>query len=261
MTSSPMTLATIEGATAYPHSDIKNLLIRSGTLVAAKGLVDSIEVCYKSLGRSMELKVEYPFALNVRVGECSSKKNSVQKSISSENMFGVLSDGGGIERRLDWESLKDRIDGACEKGLHISRKKIQEAEEKIKKLDKEHEAIIEIFSDERSRQYDMESNLRKKWQDAMITVEELHKQIKELENNKVRTQRMINGGLGGIHVLGSLRPNPGGGGGMANGYLGIQLLGSNGGGGAGVNGGLNEGMLGCQDLSLLNYVVFECAYG
>ena len=53
------------------------------------------------------------------------------------------------------------------------------------------------------------------------------------------------GGLVGIHVLGSLRSNPGGGGGMAKGYLGIQLLGSNGGGGTG---GLNEGMLGCQDL-------------
>ncbi|GKA75977.1 hypothetical protein Tco_0782355 [Tanacetum coccineum] len=68
-------------------------------------------------------------------------------------------------------------------------------------------------------------------QDAMNTVEELRKQITELENNNVGTQRMINGGLGGIHVLGSLRQNPGGGGGMANGYLGIQLLGSNGGGG------------------------------
>ncbi|GKG57437.1 hypothetical protein Tco_0584863, partial [Tanacetum coccineum] len=28
---------------------------------AAKGLVDSVEVCYKALGRSMELRVEYPF--------------------------------------------------------------------------------------------------------------------------------------------------------------------------------------------------------
>ncbi|GJY53413.1 Toll/interleukin-1 receptor domain-containing protein [Tanacetum coccineum] len=154
-------------------------------------------------------------------------------------MFAVLSDGGEIERRLDWESMKDRIDGACEKGLHI-KEKIQEAEEKIKKLDEEHEAIIEIFSDERSRQYDMESNLRKKCQDVMNTVEELRKQIKELENNKVGTQRMINGGLVGILVLGSLRPNPGGGGGMENRYLGIQHLGSNRGGGAGVNRGLNE---------------------
>nr|GFB19093.1 protein microrchidia 7-like [Tanacetum cinerariifolium] len=55
---------------------------------------------------------------------------------------------------------------------------------KIKKLDEEHEAIIEIFADERSRQCEMELKLMKKWQDAMNTIEELRKQIKELENSK-----------------------------------------------------------------------------
>lgn len=43
-------------------------------------------------------------------------------------------------------------------------KKVQVAEEKIKKLDEDHEALVEIFTDERNRQLDMEQNLRKKWQ-------------------------------------------------------------------------------------------------
>nr|GEV93948.1 hypothetical protein [Tanacetum cinerariifolium] len=61
-------------------------------------------------------------------------------------------------------------------------------------------------------------------------------------------EELRDGGLIGIHVRESLRSNPGGGGETTKGYLGIQLLGSNGGGDAGVDGGLNEGMFGCQDL-------------
>ena len=41
-----------------------------------------------------------------------------------------------------------------ENQLQNAEQKIQEAEEKIKRLDEEHEALVEIFSDERSRQYD-----------------------------------------------------------------------------------------------------------
>ena len=50
-----------------------------------------------------------------------------------------------------------------EKQVQNAEKKIQEAEEKIKKMDEEHEALVEIFSDQTSRQYEMEENLRKKW--------------------------------------------------------------------------------------------------
>ncbi|GJZ75670.1 hypothetical protein Tco_0640135 [Tanacetum coccineum] len=179
---------------------------RSGTLVAAKGLVDSIEVCYKSLGRSMELKVEYPFALNVRylgmamisvalvegveVGNAqgknkmdvdradigtSGKSNVVNEKMNIDKMVAVrrivfrrvLAQkiclmGGSTDSEMINSLLQDLLSERDNNAL--LEKQIQEAEEKIKKLDKEHEAIIEIFSDERSRQYDMESNLRKKWQ-------------------------------------------------------------------------------------------------
>ncbi|GJY92944.1 microrchidia 7-like protein [Tanacetum coccineum] len=95
---------------------------------------------------------------------------------------------GGTDSEMINSLLQDLLserdkNALLEKQLQNAEEKIQEAEQKIKKLDEEHEAIIEIFSDERSRQYEMESNLRKKWQDAMNTFEELHKQIKELENS------------------------------------------------------------------------------
>ncbi|PWA96318.1 Histidine kinase-like ATPase, ATP-binding domain-containing protein [Artemisia annua] len=64
---------------------------------------------------------------------------------------------------------------------------VPKAEEKIKRMDEEHEALVEIFSDERSRELEMEENLRKKWKDAENTVEQLCRQIIELENNKVRS--------------------------------------------------------------------------
>ncbi|GJY79071.1 protein microrchidia 7 isoform X1 [Tanacetum coccineum] len=97
--------------------------------------------------------------------------------------------GGGTDSEMINSLLQDLLyerdkNALLEKQLQNAEEKIQEAEKKIKKLDEEHEAIIEIFSDERSRQYEMESNLMKKWQDAMNTVEELRKQ---LENSKVRT--------------------------------------------------------------------------
>ncbi|GKC80812.1 hypothetical protein Tco_1131586 [Tanacetum coccineum] len=100
--------------------------------------------------------------------------------------------GGGTDSEMINSLLTDLLserdkNALLKKQLQNAEEKIQEAEKKIKKLDEEHEAIIEIFSDQRSRQYEMESNLMKKWQDAMNTVEELRKQVKVLENSKVRT--------------------------------------------------------------------------
>lgn len=62
---------------------------------------------------------------------------------------------------------------------------------------------------------------------------------------------MGEGGKLGIHVLGSLRSNPGGGGGgggMRKGFRGIQVLGSLGLNGGCGDGGLGEGMFGIQVL-------------
>ncbi|GJY45934.1 zinc knuckle CX2CX4HX4C containing protein [Tanacetum coccineum] len=42
---------------AYGRASFARVLVE---VEAAKGLVDSVEVCYKALGRSMELRVEYP---------------------------------------------------------------------------------------------------------------------------------------------------------------------------------------------------------
>ncbi|GJZ52721.1 putative reverse transcriptase domain-containing protein, partial [Tanacetum coccineum] len=43
---------------AYGRASFARVLVE---VEAAKGLVDSVEVCYKALGRSMELRVEYPW--------------------------------------------------------------------------------------------------------------------------------------------------------------------------------------------------------
>ncbi|GJY64612.1 zinc knuckle CX2CX4HX4C containing protein [Tanacetum coccineum] len=43
---------------AYGRASFAHVLVE---VEAAKGLVDSVEVCYKALGRSMELRVEYPW--------------------------------------------------------------------------------------------------------------------------------------------------------------------------------------------------------
>ncbi|GJU37562.1 RNA-directed DNA polymerase, eukaryota, reverse transcriptase zinc-binding domain protein [Tanacetum coccineum] len=43
---------------AYGRASFARVLVE---VEAAKGLVDSVEVCYKTLGRSMELRVEYPW--------------------------------------------------------------------------------------------------------------------------------------------------------------------------------------------------------
>ncbi|GJX50845.1 hypothetical protein Tco_0277690 [Tanacetum coccineum] len=83
---------------AYGRASFVRVLV---DVDAAKGLVDSIEVCYKSLGRSMELKVEYPFALNgnaqgknkmdvdrADIGT-SGKRNVVNEKINIDKMVAV----------------------------------------------------------------------------------------------------------------------------------------------------------------------------
>ncbi|GJZ55937.1 hypothetical protein Tco_0611130, partial [Tanacetum coccineum] len=56
---------------------------------------------------------------NVNASRGGSNDN-VMNGFSYQNMFSVLSDEAEIERRLEWESMKERIDEACEKGLRIS---------------------------------------------------------------------------------------------------------------------------------------------
>nr|GEZ02719.1 hypothetical protein [Tanacetum cinerariifolium] len=58
---------------------------------------------------------------NINEGGSSSKGNT-KKGFDSQNMFFVLSDAAKIEKRLEWDSIRERIDEACEKGLRISMK-------------------------------------------------------------------------------------------------------------------------------------------
>ncbi|GJS99565.1 hypothetical protein Tco_0820735 [Tanacetum coccineum] len=51
---------------------------------------------------------------------CQSNKDNAMKGVGSQNMFSALSDEVEIEKRLEWESMKERIDDACEKSLRIS---------------------------------------------------------------------------------------------------------------------------------------------
>ncbi|GKA81988.1 RNA-directed DNA polymerase, eukaryota, reverse transcriptase zinc-binding domain protein [Tanacetum coccineum] len=49
------------------------------------------------------------------------KKKVSLKGVDNENMFFVLTNEVEIEKRVEWESMKSRIDEAREKGLHISK--------------------------------------------------------------------------------------------------------------------------------------------
>nr|GEZ54491.1 hypothetical protein [Tanacetum cinerariifolium] len=50
----------------------------------------------------------------------SEKINIDERGVGSKNIFSALSNEVEIEKRLEWESMKERIDEACKKGLCIS---------------------------------------------------------------------------------------------------------------------------------------------
>nr|GEY28780.1 hypothetical protein [Tanacetum cinerariifolium] len=105
--------------------------------------------------------------LNAFVYASVDPKVDIVQELRKENHelkhIGVGTDSEMINSLLtDLFSERDK-NALLKKQLQNAEEKIQEVEHKIKKLDEEHEAIIEIFSDERSRQCEMESNLMKKW--------------------------------------------------------------------------------------------------
>ncbi|GJV59378.1 RNA-directed DNA polymerase, eukaryota, reverse transcriptase zinc-binding domain protein [Tanacetum coccineum] len=171
---------------SYGRASFARVLIK---VDAEKGLVDNVEVCYESLGKSMELRVEYPWKppicshckvfghgydrRNVRndelnggfiggrnyIGESSTrggfgmrvKKNSEVKSdkdkvtkqvnrgkskmdvdvevngtsgvgnnICSKNMLYELSNEAQIEEKLNWDTVKARIDDIFANSLYVS---------------------------------------------------------------------------------------------------------------------------------------------
>ncbi|GKD43291.1 hypothetical protein Tco_1267936 [Tanacetum coccineum] len=56
---------------------------------------------------------------NVNASRGGSNENSL-KGVGYQNMFSAQLDEAEIERRLEWESMKERIDESCEQGLRIS---------------------------------------------------------------------------------------------------------------------------------------------
>ncbi|GJT53770.1 ribonuclease H-like domain-containing protein [Tanacetum coccineum] len=56
---------------------------------------------------------------NVNASRGGSNENSL-KGVGYQNMFSAQLDEAEIERRLEWDSMKERIDESCEQGLRIS---------------------------------------------------------------------------------------------------------------------------------------------
>ncbi|KAI7750993.1 hypothetical protein M8C21_004196 [Ambrosia artemisiifolia] len=61
---------------------------------------------------------------------------------------------------------------------------VLKAQETIEKLDQEQANLIDIFTEERQRRDEMEETLRKKWQEAKNTIEELRRQIEGAEKQQ-----------------------------------------------------------------------------
>ncbi|GJV81164.1 hypothetical protein Tco_1517034 [Tanacetum coccineum] len=90
---------------------------------------------------------------------CESNKDNAMKGVGSQNMFSALSDEVEIEKRLEWESMKERVDETCEKGLHISiEEKINWSEDLwdyfkkgLTKNQATRKVYEEVYSDEEDR--------------------------------------------------------------------------------------------------------------
>ncbi|GKA88883.1 RNA-directed DNA polymerase, eukaryota, reverse transcriptase zinc-binding domain protein [Tanacetum coccineum] len=61
----------------------------------------------------------------------NNKKKVSKEDLRTDNMFSMLTDEVEIEKRMEWDSMKTRIDEACEKGLHISKEEREEWNEEV----------------------------------------------------------------------------------------------------------------------------------
>ncbi|OVA09609.1 hypothetical protein BVC80_9101g136 [Macleaya cordata] len=96
--------------------------------------------------------------------------------------------------QLENHELKDRlkkVEEAFSHDLRLEREKcnalqakLEESKRKIEEMSKEQEALIDIFSEERSRRDNEEENLRKKLKDASTTIQELLDKVRLLEKMK-----------------------------------------------------------------------------
>nr|GEV60761.1 hypothetical protein [Tanacetum cinerariifolium]GEX86764.1 hypothetical protein [Tanacetum cinerariifolium] len=70
---------------------------------------------------NITIKIKNEDGKNINENGGSSKGNA-KKGFDSQNMFSVLSDAAEIEKRLEWEFIRERINEACEKRLRIKSK-------------------------------------------------------------------------------------------------------------------------------------------
>ncbi|PWA82841.1 DUF4283 domain-containing protein [Artemisia annua] len=86
---------------------------------AANGLVDSVVVCYKSMGKSMELNVEYPWRPPIcshckvfgHGDDICTKRSSTETEKNVRTEVNVQKQGNGINSKsngVDWQSVGDR---------------------------------------------------------------------------------------------------------------------------------------------------------
>ncbi|GAB2280709.1 hypothetical protein Dimus_015335 [Dionaea muscipula] len=94
-------------------------------------------------------------------------------------------DGLSVEELLQDLQFERERSKSLEAQLQKAERKlcdqIQSYEQKLKEMDKEQEALIEIFAEERDRRDTEEENLRNRLQSASTTIEELVDKVKALE--------------------------------------------------------------------------------
>ncbi|GJR68831.1 RNA-directed DNA polymerase, eukaryota, reverse transcriptase zinc-binding domain protein [Tanacetum coccineum] len=99
---------------AYGRASFARVLVE---VEAAKGLVDSVEVCYKALGRSMKLRVEYtwrpPVCSHCKVfghndDKCTSRVLTDAEKAQRVEVKSHKTDGGSNNNGGDWQTVSNK---------------------------------------------------------------------------------------------------------------------------------------------------------
>ncbi|KAF5195896.1 Microrchidia-like protein [Thalictrum thalictroides] len=121
-------------------------------------------------------------------------KNGSIETLVNEDTSSSLDACGQSQCRMENHALKKRLkelEDSCLHDLQFERdrcrslaEKLKESEAKIEEMNKEQEALIDIFSEERNRRDSEEENLRKKLKDASNTIHQLLDKVRQLEKLK-----------------------------------------------------------------------------
>ncbi|MQM02746.1 hypothetical protein Taro_035520 [Colocasia esculenta] len=91
-------------------------------------------------------------------------------------------DISSLELKYENRELTERLK-RLEDDITSLTEKLEEAEKKLEQANKEQEALVDLFSEERSRRDKAEEVLRKKLKDASVTIQEL---LQKLSSNSSR---------------------------------------------------------------------------